>query len=410
MIQIYADGVLTYDSRVEEWDLLGLTITTGLNKGGTAEITMPASHLAYMSYAPYRTIVEIKRDGDLRFRGRVLYNTYNFDNTLTVTCEGEMCFLQDYYYKPYKHTKNDKITPRDMLYAVITYYNTDVDDYKRFTFGKVDVQAAFEEFELESEEAETALDIINKLIELCGGYIVFNGGEDGTRTINWLAAVGNDCGQTIDAGENLFDLSRTYANTEMCTIVRPYGAKGTNGKRLDITSANNGSDTLRDEEAISLRGKITRAPVWDEVTDVYVLKSLAQQYLDDHKQLINSMTVSALDLSYIDKSLDSFKLGDMIRVVSKAHGVDGRFQLAELTEDLLNPDRSLITLGKETKTLTGLGAAGVSSTQRGLLKAVAHVKGVTQQTEADLSASIEALNRRLLILENPEYNDGTDNV
>ena len=50
MIQIYADGVLTYDSRVESYVLVGLTITTGLNIGGTAEITMPPAHPAYNAY------------------------------------------------------------------------------------------------------------------------------------------------------------------------------------------------------------------------------------------------------------------------------------------------------------------------------------------------------------------------
>ena len=33
MIQIYADGVLAYDSRLEDYALLGLTVTAGLNKG-----------------------------------------------------------------------------------------------------------------------------------------------------------------------------------------------------------------------------------------------------------------------------------------------------------------------------------------------------------------------------------------
>ena len=36
MLQLYADGAVAYDSRLEEYTLLGLKTTTGLNKGGTA--------------------------------------------------------------------------------------------------------------------------------------------------------------------------------------------------------------------------------------------------------------------------------------------------------------------------------------------------------------------------------------
>lgn len=418
MIQIYADGALTYDSRVEEHDLVGLTITTGLNKGGTADITMPASHPAYNSYTPFKTIVEIYRDGDLRFRGRALYPTDDFDNSRTVTCEGEMCFLQDYVRGPYKVTQ----TPKAMLTELMAEYNAAMEPFKQLALGTIDVPAASKEYDLESEEAETAFDTVTKLIELCGGYIVFKNGTEGKRTMEWLTTVGKDSTQTIDAGENLFDFGRTYVTTELCTAVLPYGAKAANGKRLGITEVNGGSAVLKDAAAVALRGTIMKAVTWDEVTNATELLELARAYLAEHKNLVESMTISALDLTYAENTielvterLDSFKLGDWIRVVSQAHGLDARFQLTELTEDLLNPEQSLITLGKETKTLTALGVAGDSSAQRGIQKAVSHVKqGVADTSQGlsesitGLSQSIAELNNRLLILENPD--NGTDNV
>ena len=61
MIHITADGAVVYDSRLEDYDLMGLKITSGLNKGGTAEIVMPYNHPAYDQYTSYKTIVEIYR-------------------------------------------------------------------------------------------------------------------------------------------------------------------------------------------------------------------------------------------------------------------------------------------------------------------------------------------------------------
>ena len=78
MIQIFTDGRLAYDSRLEDYALKGLTVTTSLNKGGTAQIVMPPSHPAYEQYTSYKTVVEILRDDELLFRGRALYPTDDF--------------------------------------------------------------------------------------------------------------------------------------------------------------------------------------------------------------------------------------------------------------------------------------------------------------------------------------------
>ena len=87
MIQVYADNSLVYDSRLEDYSLLGLKVTTGLNKGGTAEIVMPPHHPAYNIFSSYKTVVTVYRDGLLLFRGRSLYPMDDFYNRRTITCE-----------------------------------------------------------------------------------------------------------------------------------------------------------------------------------------------------------------------------------------------------------------------------------------------------------------------------------
>ena len=410
MTQIYANGELTYDSRVEDYDLLGLKLNAGLNKGGTLEIVMPASHPAYNKYTPYTTIVEVYRDDVLRFRGRVLYPTIGFDKTRTVLCEGELCFLQDVPMVPGEFSS----TPSSAFSGAIANYNGSVEAFKRFSLGEVAVQNASEAIVVGSEEPQTVLDFINELLDLCGGYIVFTTNKDGYRVINWLDSVGKDSTQTIDAGENLYDFGLTYANTELCTAVVPYGAKDpATGKRLSVASvsAQNGKDILRDEEAIATHGTFMKALIWDEVTDPVILWNLAWQYLEEHKNIVTSLTVSALDLSYVDKDIECFKLGDQIRVISKAHGLDQRFQLIEINEDLLNPAQSTITLGKAVKTLTGLDVAGDINAQRGLWKTAAHARSGTQQTSdglKELTSRVDGLQE--LIAKLPGGGDGTDNV
>lgn len=394
MIQVYADGILAYDSRLEAYDLQGLTVTTGLNKGGTAEIIMPVGHPAYEFFTSYRTVVEIYRDSVLLFRGRSLYSADDVYNTRTVTCEGERCFFLDAISRPYLY----EAAPDVIFSAVVEEYNRQVEAFKQFKVGTVTVTDPNDYIRLESENAESVQDTISKLVDRCGGYIVFTTDGEGTRVVNWYESIGTLSGQVIEFGENLLDFSRSGANTSLATVVVPYGAKNKEtDKRLTIESVNDGLDYIQDDDAVALRGSIIKAVIWDDVTQASNLLRKAQQYLEENRYIITSLTLSALDLSLMDKDIDGYQVGDTVQVLSKPHGVDEAFQLTERTENLLDPAASTITLGKDVKTLTDADVAG-DQVGRSELHQVRHeiktdytlnIAEAIQSTEKYLSSLIE---------------------
>lgn len=355
-VVVYADGQLVYDSLLEEYDLAGLKSTHGLNVAGTAEIIMQRAHPAYNAFIPYRTIVDIYRDGKRRFRGRALYTAENFYGQRTVTCEGELCFLRDSINRPYKY----EATPRSCFVTILNAHNAAVEPEKQFKVGDVTVTDAEAYIKLESDKAETTLDTLNKLVERCGGYVVFTDAEDGSRTINWLAELDHLSSQSVEFGENLLDFASTGASTtDLATALVPYGARDTETKkRVTIKSVNGGKDWIQDETAVALRGTIMAAVTWDDVTEPADLLKKAKAWLKEHKVLITSLELNALDLSYLDKSIDSFTVGDTVRVVSIPHGIDEDFLLSQMTEDYLHPEKSKVTLGKTLQSLTGAGVAG----------------------------------------------------
>lgn len=401
MIQVYADGELAFDNRLDNYDLQGLRITTGLRVGGTAEIVMPPRHPAYSLFVGYRTVVGIYRDGGLRFRGRALYPVDDFNNQRTVVCEGEFCFLQDAVSRPYTYQTD----PASVFAAVIAEYNAQVEEFKRFKVGEITVTDPNGYIRLESSDAETVMATVNKLIERCGGYIVFTTDEDGARVINWLAQVGKRNSQIIELGENLFDVSRTGANTDLATAVIPYGAKDEKtGKRLTIESVNDGKDYIVDEEAVALRGTITKPVIWDDVTTPESLLLKARQYLNERKLVVTSLNLTALDLSYVDKSIDSYEIGDLIHVQSKAHLIDEDFQLVEHSEDLLNPANSNIVLGKEITSLTRLDVAGNTENKNAMQQIATEIKGENYVKPDQLNLAIEELLKKI----SEEYQTKTD--
>lgn len=394
MIQIYADDVLTYDSRLEDYDLLELPVTTALNKGGTANIVMPPGHPAYTAYTEYRTIVQIVRDTELLFRGRALYAADNFYRQRTIVCEGELCFFQDAISRPYLYQD----TPAAVFAQIVQIYNTQVEERKQFQVGTITVTDPNDYIRLESESAESTLDTLNKLLERCGGYIIFTTNTAGQRVINWYETPGYRSSQVIDMdlSGNLLSFARNGANTNLATAILPYGAKDeSTGKRLTIESVNDGLDYIVDEEAEALRGRITATVTWDDVTEPRNLLLKAQQYLVERRQIVTSLELTALDLSYIDKNIDSYRVGDIIRVRSKPHGVDEDFRLTERTEDLLNPAGSRITLGKEQTSLTGADVAGDVQTANGLQKTEQQVAALYQ---LNVAAAIEETKQTLISL------------
>ena len=393
MIQVYADGRLVYDSRLDDYKLLGLTVTAGLNKSGTATLVMPPHYPAYNDFVSYRTTVDIYRDGSLLFSGRALEPADDFYNRRTITCEGERGFLRDGVLRgPYTYQDG----PAAIFADAITLYNAQVDEFKRFKVGTISVTDPNNYIRVEGDKAVKFSEFIDGLVERCGGYVVFTKNTEGERVINWHAQLGYASRQVIEFGENLLDFARTSSNPDLATVIIPYGAKDENtGARLDITSVNGGLDFIQDYDAVALRGVIATDVYWDDITDPNNLLAKAQQYLNDSKMMVTSLTLTAVDLSYMDKNIDTFQVGDTVRVRSKPHGVDDDFLLTERTYDLLNPANDKVTLGKDTATLTGADAAGDR-------KATSELRRVEHQAKVaytlDNAAAIEEVRQTLTSL------------
>ena len=364
MIEVYANGdQLVYDSRLNTHGLLDLSYKVCLNKAGTATFTMPSSHPMYDGLVSYRTPLEIYRDKKLVFRGRVLYPKDKFNKDRTITCEGERGFFHDAVMRPYLYQDS----PAAVFAHVLELYNAQVEDFKQFAMGEVTVVDANNYIRIESTKAEQVSDTINKLVERCGGYIVFTTNTEGKRTVNWYGDLNYRSSQTIEFGANLTDFARSDASPDLATVIIPYGAQletegaeGGTGARVTIESVNDGLDFIQDYDAVALRGVIAKPVYWDDVTQPSNLLTKAQAYLAKSRNIITSLTLSAVDLSDLDKNFDTFQVGDLIRVRSKPHNVDEDFLLTERTVDLLNPAKGTVTLGKENASLTGMDVAGDS--------------------------------------------------
>lgn len=355
MIEVYADGKLVYDSRVASYSLLALLCTTGLNKGGALTLTMPPGHPAYLAFTGYKTIVTVYKDKKLKFRGRAIYPSDDFYMRRTIVCEGERCFFRDAVMRPHLY----QIDPATIFADVVAQYNAQVDESRRFVVGRITVTDPNDYIRFESSNAQRMDETLDRLIERCGGYITFTTTEDGRRAVNWLAELNYQASQPIEFRNALLNYQSTGSNTDLATVIFPYGAAGEQtGERITIASVNEGLDYIQDEDAVALRGWIAKPVFWDDVTLPENLLKKAKQHLADSKMFITTLNLTAIDLALVDKTIESYEVGDRIRVISKPHGINDYFLLQTKTEDLLKPNAGNIVLGKELATLTGGSVAG----------------------------------------------------
>jgi hypothetical protein len=127
--------------------------------------------------------------------------------------------------------------------------------------------------------------------------------------------------------------------------------------RLTIADVNNGVDYVYNADAVNLYGWIFKTETWDDVTVASNLKTKAEAFLVEKIKQSITIELSAIDLSLMDHSIDSFVLGDYIKIVSQPHGLNDEYLLEKQTIDLLKPNNDKITLGYSYATFTDTNAS-----------------------------------------------------
>lgn len=118
----------------ETMRLLSPTLTREVGKAGSLEFTVPLGNVAHSALQKLRTTVEVEQDGKPIWQGRVMSHEQDFNLRQKVYCEGEMAYLNDSGTAPFKASN---VSFSQLLQWVCENHNRQVDAYKAFTPGKV---------------------------------------------------------------------------------------------------------------------------------------------------------------------------------------------------------------------------------------------------------------------------------
>lgn len=343
-----------HDPRDPELLLINPSLSLELNKSGAFSFSISPNHPHIGDIKKMSSEIEVLRDGETLYVGRPLNEADDMDNVAAITCEGVLAYLLDSIVRPFTFQGS----PAGLFQQLLSGHNAQVDERKHFKLGTVTVTDSNNYINRSNSGYSTTWEAINvKLVKTHGGYLRVRFEPDG-RYLDYLADYDHTCSQVIQFGENLLDLNKYIDPDDLVTAIIPLGAEtdedGINGvkKRVNITSVNGGEDYLVDEAAAAEFGFICRTVQFDDVTLPQNLKTKGLAYLNEHKALIHSLELSAVDLHLLDVNTESVSLGDWIRVKSSPHGLDSLFLVSKLELDLADPGADTLSLGKTFDTMT----------------------------------------------------------
>jgi hypothetical protein len=269
----------------------------------------------------------------------------------------------------------------------------------------------------------TWAEIEDKLIKLLGGYISIRYEEDGNY-IDYLSDFTDTSTQGVRYSINLLDLENEVKGDSLATCIIPYGAKieseestetedGTTTEesteteeRVTIKSVNGGLDYIQNTEAVAKYGKIYEVVTWEDVTEPSNLLTKARAYLAQKIMLHSSLTVKAVDLNLTNSMIESFKVGDYIRVYSNPHEIDETILLRAYSVDLSKPSTFTFTLGLDRSSLIDSNNDKFSNADVKLENTKNELKDIVSSVDKGLTEKIEGIDGTYFYIKYSPYADG----
>lgn len=343
MYRVYVGDKLIHDTNIASLQIHNAVIDLELGKTGKFEFLMYEDHYYYSEIVLMTAMIYVYRGEENIFSGRVLRIEYGMYNEKKVTCEGDLAFLNDTVIEPDAYYGNFY----GYLNRLINVHNMQVGEDKQFTMGNISFPD-FEAYEFIYEEYATILTAIHSsIIKQTGGYLQARN-ENGVRYLDVLSYddAADTSNQPIELGKNLIDLQRTEDGEDLFSAILPLGSE-VNGARVQIGSVNDWNAFVVNEDAYQLCGYVAKVVIFEGITDPQELKDAAILYLQENYIAASNIEITITDMSHIDDSYDSFRLGQNVEVSSPKHfeGVK-TFKIMKMTVNVTDPTQTRITVGK----------------------------------------------------------------
>lgn len=425
MYQIRCDDRILFDLREEDLFVTNPKLKLETNKVGELKFKIYPNHPYFDDIKKMKSIIRVYQfkksinvDGKCIFKGRVIEDKQGFDNAKEIECESKLAMLIDSQTPPFDLTEGTLVadgstiysndpSPKSLFKWLVENHNSQVEEWQQFELDEAEVVKTYTidgvEYTKSVPKYCTVVDpndtitrsnnayattfntVSTKFIDLMGGYINvrYDVEKDG-KLVDYLEYI-NDfedtATQQIEFGENLLDLTQSISGIDIATVLIPLGKAGDNNSQLTIKEVPDGTyndlgeldengdivksgATIYSKKFVELYGRITKTIDFADVeTDfTYMFKKAIGKLKSEAVMLGATIELKAVDLSLINKDIESFNWQDKIKVLSKPHNIHAEnnenagavYLLEKMEIDLAEPQNADITLGKSWQTITDI--------------------------------------------------------
>lgn len=357
--EVYCDDELLYYPNDETYSIINAVVETALNECGTFECDIPVSNPCYERLSLRKSMIQVTKDGVEIFYGEIREIKQNFNFTKHIYAVGELGFLFDSIQPQARY----QTTPTNMLSAILTNHNNQVEARKQFQLGNVLVTDANNYVYHYTNREDTLTAIREKLCNTLDGYLkVRKVGNDRFLDLVPLSSYGQYCKQEIAFGENLLDYSANYTAEDVATCVIPLGARFDDdhrtadaidgldeyltikGTTTDSYHVNTNDDYVYIQSAVNTFGWVRVVKEFDDITVAENLKTAAENWLTSAQYSKLELELNAVDLNLLDHNIDSFEVGDTIHAWAEPYNMDTTFPVRKKTTYLNDLSKNYIVL------------------------------------------------------------------
>lgn len=332
----------------------------------TFEFTFNINNKYYQKIEPiinFIQIIDAVREQEI-FYGRVAKITNTMDTSGSFSqsflIEDEKAFLYD---SVQTYMKPTRMPVRDYLQKIIDIHNKQVEPYKSFKLGNVDVIDNGDLLRGLGYQS-TADTIKEKLLDRLGGTLTLRR-VGNINYLDYLSNYGVNSETPLQLTKNLKSATRDIDISELFTRIVPVGQDiedtsntdievGTDFSRpkYTIEKVNGGKNYLDDEALIKKFGLNTGIVEFSNVKDPSILKRRGLQWLKDQSLMLVTWTVEAIELGLLDKRYELITLGNSYKVDNQFLYAVERLQVIEKKFSILAPQKVTLTIGSKKKKLT----------------------------------------------------------
>lgn len=411
----------------EHYKLFSGSVVQGINAIDSFTFSILPDNPAFGNLYDFATLVSVYNLARQRyeFQGRVLYTSPQMSDkgllTQEVVCESYLGFLCD---SQQEYVAEQNWTVLDLLQHIIECHNSQLEEYKHFQLGEVNVVDKNDNLYVGIQRENTWETIKKKLIDVLGGEVRFRQ-VDGVLYLDYVEQLGAHKSTEIALSKNMKSVVKEKNPSAFITRLIPLGAKikDDGGKeteqRVDIKSVNGGLNYIDDTEAIAVYGLHVghvefdgetdpKAEDYDEDEDVSkpsVVLRKGREWLKDNNKVSIKYSITALDLSLIGLDADDFEVFNTYPLRNSLLGINDTGRLHKKVIDVCDDTKTSFDIGESFRSLSELQRDQMVSlhtlstnvatiirnyvTNQKLISEINRTTSLIEQTEENIKLSVE---------------------